>query len=300
MTIFNKLLLLLLTFSVPAFANCFLNYYEENYAKASACFIKEIKKNKNLYSPTYLSLGISLEIQGKYKEALPYVTEARNRVIDFQDYALVDIELGYIYSHLGNHELALKYFNNAISVIEDHNMNVIYLTRTYNGIGITYAYMQDSVKALENFTKAIEYYDTNESEATMYSFMAVAYEDKDDRNNTEKYYKMAIELNQQNKDNFGLCVNQSSLGNFYIKLQKYDEAGSILKEANSICHKTGNISRKANILGGLAYINFINGNNIDAKKNIRQALTLAKQSGDIRTLKNVIYYFQVINGQIKK
>lgn len=298
MTLLKKSALLILGLSVSVFAGdvCEGMFNAGDYKRAGDCYVGQLKKNKSLEN--YFWAGVSFERQGKFKEALTHLKEAEKRANRSGDFRLIYNNLSAVYGNLGDKKSELAYNMKTldIDIKNDNNQN---LGTDYSNLGVYYANMDDDNKAIEYYTKALNFFEDNEKAVT-YANMAVSYAHIKDTAKAEEYYQKAIEIEINQGDYLSLCGTKKNLGIFYKNQNRFDEALALLSDAKDICHKAGNISKEAHALGWVAYLYYKQGDTATANQYINQAIPLAKQSGDIVVLQEVAYDYKVIMGQIKE
>lgn len=251
-------------------------YNAGDYKRSGDCYIKQIKKDNSLINNYYA--GDSLRIQGRPKEALPYLQKAEQLALGENDLAFIYNKLSMVYSVLGNQELQLaynmKYLNSALKRKNNSDIGA-----AYNNLGLYYSNLDDENKALEYYTKALEY-KTENDKAITYNNIALSHRYLGNYDKAAEFYNKAIELNLKNGDYLSLCLAKSNFGAFKYLIENYQEADTILQDANTICHNAGDISTEAN---SIIYLGFsaLKQNNIQlAKSYYNQAKPLSVKSGD--------------------
>lgn len=297
MTLLKKSALLVLGFSVSVFAGdiCGGVYDAGDYPRASDCYIGELKKNKTMVN--YFYAGDSLVRIGRYKEAGSYLKEAEKLATGQNDLRIIYNRLSIVYGNLGDKNLELaydmKYLDLSLKIGEAHEIGI-----AYGNLG-TYYIEYDTNKALEFFTKSLEYKQENERAET-YQNMAKTYADMKDTKKAEEYFQKAIDIEINTGNYLLLCYTKTNFG-IYNKIEnKFHEALELLSDAKDICHKVGDINHEAHALAELGYLNYKKGNTALANEYINRAMTLAKQSGDTVTLSDTIFDYKVIKGLIKE
>lgn len=293
MTLLKKSGLLFLGLSISVLANdvCSGIYSAGDFQRAGDCYIGQLKKNKTLMN--YFAAGSSLERQGRYKEALPYLKEAEKRANGQDDLGFIYANLSIVCGRLGDAKSRLAYAMKALDIRlkigEPEGIGT-----AYSNLGVYYLNNDDN-KALEFFTKALEYQAENERAIT-YQNMAISYDNLNDMVKAEEYYLKAIDITLRQGDYLTLCAEKVNLGIFYNNQNK-EEALPMLSDAKDICHKAGDISREADALAWLAYRYYKNGDMATAKEYINRAIPLAKQSGNVKTFKEVNEIYRIITGR---
>jgi tetratricopeptide (TPR) repeat protein len=298
MIISKNLVLLVLVLPIFVFARDMCNYACRigDYKNASDCYIQELKKHKTVRNN--LRAGISLEKQGRFNEALPYLKEAEKLAEKEDDFSSIYNNLGIVYGTLGEKKYELvyhtKYLEISLKMNDKHEIGT-----AYNNLGIYYSNVGDYNKSLDFFSKSLNYSEINQNAST-YRNIATSYNKLNNYEKAEEYYKKSINLRKKINDQSGLCMTENDLGQLYLKQKKYVIAQPLLKEASDICDKMNYVGPESRALASLAYLYFKTGNTALANEYINRAIPLAKQSEDATTLNDVLYDYKVIEGQIKE
>lgn len=262
-----------------------------DYPKAGDCYVKQIKKN-NSFDNNYF-VGVSFLKQGRVKEALPYLQKSEQLASSEDDLVAIYSWLSVAYSYLGNRELELAYDMKVLNITLKTN-NKKNISKAYNNLGLYYDNMNDNNKALEYYNKSLEFSEEKEK-ATAYNNIAIIYDNLNNYDKSNEFYNKSINVALNNGNYLQLCSTKTNFGGSLYDQEKYQEADKTLKEANTICHNAGDISKEANSLIYLG-LSSLKQNNLQlAKSYYNQAKLLANKSGIRTILGNLAALEQKIN-----
>lgn len=214
---------------------CGAAYQAGNYTQSGQCYIKQLKKERS-YNNLFLA-GASLVRQERYKEALPYLTEAEKKAPSLNDYAVVYSYLGHTYSSLGNSKQEYAYCMKQLEIsLKLGNKNNI--ATAYHNLGEYYSKESQYQKAVEYFEKSLSNTEESQKGAT-YGNLAVLYQNMGDMKKAEEMHLKAIANDEQFGNYSALGGHKGNLGVFYFGQSRYDEAKVVLSEALVIAKKEG-------------------------------------------------------------
>ncbi len=224
-------------FSTVAMAEdmCNATYRAGNYTQSEQCYIKQLKKERSFNN--LFRAGTSLANQERYKEALPYFTEAEKKASSLNEFGGVYSYLGMTYYKLGNSKQSYPYYMKQLDItLKLGNMNNI--AKSYNNLAVYYMEESQFEKALEHYEKSLSYEEESEKGSSYYNIGRL-YTKISDIKKAEEMYLKAI----SNDEKFGhyseLGFHKSNLGIFYINQSRFDEAKMVLNEALVIAKKQG-------------------------------------------------------------
>jgi len=146
--------------------------------------------------------------------------------------------LGILYfSYVENYNKSLEYYTKALDLVLNQKKNTSRISSLYNNIGITYASLNNTEKALEFLLKS-EKLSRNKDNALIYSNIGELYLRKDDYKNAIKYLNKAAKIKELNKE---------ALANTYNSLAKYYINFDSIKIAKNYINKSIEISKKNSI-----------------------------------------------------
>jgi len=161
------------------------------------------------------------EEKGNNEQAIEYYQQAINHFESRNmpsKLATVYDNLGTFHMELGNNKLALDYMLKAIQINEDINANDD-LNRIYINLGIIYKEMDSLTQSRNWYLKSIALAKKQNHEYNLArAYMNLANVEKHAKNFNAaiSYHDSSIQLCLKNKIDFGLMLNQISLGEMYL------------------------------------------------------------------------------------
>lgn len=229
---------------------CNAGYQAGNYILSEQCYIKQLKKERS-YNNLYRT-GVSLAKQERYKEALPYLTEAEKKAPSLSDFAVIYSWLGMTYYKLGNSKQTYAYYMKQLEInLKLGNINNIAIS--YNNLGGYYEKESQPEKALEFYEKSLNYSEESKK-GSIYNNLASLYENMGDMKKAEEMYLQAIANAEKYGDYRGLGMCKANLGIFYYEQARYDKAKTVLEEALVIARNAGLRETEATIPEELSLI----------------------------------------------
>lgn len=151
-----------------------------------------------------------LKVMRRYDEAI----NEYNIGLEFENADKADYydEIGDCYKSLEKYDEALKYYEKVLEIKPNHSFE-------YRQIGNVYRFKEEYHKAIEYFLKQLT---INDSNPYTYTCLVMAYKNLDDKENAEKYNKIALE--KYIERNNGTIFDASEIGRCYKEMNKYDEA----------------------------------------------------------------------------
>ena len=149
-------------------------------------------------------------------------------------------------------------YNNSI----DYSLQLIELASTkndldalyngYNGVGVSYEVLEDTLRAKENYEKALHYAELSKND----TLLCYAYNNLGNILSSQKgtvdqgleYYKKAVDIATQFNDPKEALTPIINIAWTYLDNRKYDEAAPYLKKAWKIGNEDNNKSLQSNLL----------------------------------------------------
>ena len=137
--------------------------------------------------------------------------------------------IGILYSFINDYKQSLKYFIDAIEILDKQNKKGIHYYSLIQNIGITYVEAEENKKAIKYLMNSLNFFEhdtssTKEYLLINYTDIGVAYKNLDMIDSSFYYYHKALAVAKKNsikKYIGGILVN---LGDIYGKLNIYDKA----------------------------------------------------------------------------
>ncbi len=143
--------------------------------------------------------------------------------------------LGILYfSYVEDYNKSLKYYTNALELVQQQKKDSLRISSLYNNIGITYASLNNTNKALEFLLKS-EKLGRNKDNALIYSNIGELYLKKQDYNNAIKYLNKAAKIKELDKK--ALANTYNSLAKYYINFDSIEIAKNYINKSISISER---------------------------------------------------------------
>nr|WP_279309212.1 DUF2225 domain-containing protein [Psychroserpens sp. SPM9] len=175
----------------------------------------------------------------------------------------------------------MAYVNEAFK-LADELQSVELKARSYNIKGAIYMEQANFEKAIENFEKALQFYnsiDDLDGVAKCKNAFGVLYHYKGDTQQALKYYEEALKLKEKLgiKNNEGLLYN---IGNIYADTGEYKKALENFEKALKINRETNDSQGILNNLNSIGNVYYMQGNYPLALKYHGESLKVAKRAND--------------------
>jgi len=132
-------------------------------------------------------------------------------------------EIAEIYSNLWYKDEAIKYLEKNLK-IDNQNNNTEGLSQTYQDIAQVYLQHNNQEKAIEYLQKGVDLSKDEKKKAEAYNALGVSYHQIQQILKAIEYYNKAIQTAAKVNDKKGLSQYQNNLGNAYFDLQKFEES----------------------------------------------------------------------------
>ena len=207
-----------------------------------------LKKNLKVLA-VFLAMSSIIFAQNNKVEKL--LTELQSASTDSAKIYL-NKQLGYYYQN-SNQEKAIEYFTQGLNMAKSAK-DTLQIANILYSLGYTYGLRQEIPYALENYLKAIRYYEhLNDSWRSANTYMGIAnlYMSDKDIENQMKYVKEAERVVLQSKDSIQLSNLYSFKGVLYDQRKMYDSAliylnkslkvAELINDSNSIASGLTNL-----------------------------------------------------------
>ena len=251
------------------------------------------------YANKALSLAKKINIKKSIALSYTYIAYSQYRLNKFEDakininktlviYEILNdkLHISKCYSFISQIHYALQEYTEAIKwvkksiTIKLNNQFTNELEINYLTLGAIYEKQSKYKLALENFFKAIEFYDKNgkqKSKASVFNNIAITYRRLRNNDLAEEYYKKSLNLYKQNNNKFGELKIYNNLAVLYEKQDMQDKAiNNYLKALK--------LSKEVDFNGGIAMSQInIAGIYIEQNKNLDEAKKFLSSSEKICT-----------------
>lgn len=230
------------------------------------------------------NIGITLEAQGNYKDALTYELEAldlRKKIGDDAKTANTLNTLGIIHDEQGDYQKALEYYFEARKIYERLD-NDSKIAMVLVNIGIVLRAQKEAQKALAYYYQAMSIYkklDNHFALAACHANLGSVYLNIPNYDSSLHYSLLAShEFEKQNNQQF-LPSTLFNIGIAYDSLGKYKSAQEYLSKARILYEKYDNKRELSSVLIQLADI-YLKTNQLPlAELSTRKAILIADQIG---------------------
>lgn len=195
--------------------------YRRDYEEACKCFDEVVKiapgkqeltEERSFLWSVYYDAGLEWQQEENWDFAKSRFTQAA----EFEpDSAVTYINLGWVYSNLGQDDSMVVFYQKAIE-LDPKRLEM------YRNLGIHYMKLDEYDTAQEYFEKGLEIDSTN---ADLWYRLGVCYFLKEDNENAKAAFEHTIELDP------GLQDAYFNLGAVLLREKKYEEAIEVLKNA---------------------------------------------------------------------
>ncbi len=247
-----------------------------------------------------IQLGQILQVIGKIKEGLDYLTHALAKASEFKqdnDQVTIYLLLGRGYYYLNDNPLALKHYNLALTLAEEIGQEIkVYYP--YQLIGSSYFFGSDMRNAEYNFSKAVEYINKNDWEQKL-PLLGI-------RTWTYVFLGQLDKVKQELRyieDNLHRITNPLSLTQVYHYCAvSYSMAGIDTEKALAYSLKCYEYAKNANYIlfqyssyASRMWAHFYQGNYIESENAINTGLSMSKQNNIFIGIYLFHSYFVEIN-----
>lgn len=235
------------------------------------------------------NIGITLESQGNYKEALAYELEAlviRKKIGDDTKTANTLNTLGIIHDEQGDYQKALEYYFEARKIYERLG-NESKIAMVLVNIGIVLRAQKESQRVLAYYHQAMGIYKRLNNQfalAACHANLGSVYLNIPNYDSSLHYSLLASrELEQQNNQQF-LPSTLFNIGIAYDSLRKYKLAQEYLSKARILYEKYDNKRELSSVLIQLADIYLKTNQSNLAKSSTQHAILIAEKIGALEQL----------------
>ncbi len=262
-------------------------FSENDYSEAIS-FYKLLEQNTSLKNQpeqhfraikmqgvAYYYQGLVQQAVIEYTRALNIVTQLNSRIKQ----ANLLSNIGLAYFDMYNMELALEYYQKAKEIYETEGSAQDKADILHNIAGV-YIPLARYDSALEIYREVLEVFqqlDDKDGIAQAYGNMGVAYDESGRNQLALHYYQLALRYYESVNDAYQLSSRHNNLANLNLKIDELDTALYHAMSAQRFAIEADNKSLLLAALHVLAKIQLVQGNLVEAKKNLEQSITLAKE-----------------------
>ncbi len=287
--------------------------YETNNQDSSIYFLEQSKKLSErlnfrigLYHYYEHSLIVSYT-KGNYNLALHQSDTALTLAKELKDSALIIFVLGnigIISQYTAQFDKQLEYSLLALSMMERLNLREK-IASMYHNIANAYDNLKQYRKSIDYCIMALDYYKKNGGKVYVNRVLASlgqAYYDMHQPDSALYYFKQAVTESEKSGDRYAESAIYGFMANAYADINDFREMLRVSEKSLSISRKLQSNQMLASSLYNIAYAQYFNNDNVNAKKNIDEALSIAEKDSLLDELNNiytVLSYITAKNGDYK-
>ncbi len=241
-------------------------------------------------------LGKAFYFTGDKKEAFTYlqlVKEKYENNKDINNLCITLNRIGSIYNEWGLYDEAMKYFINALKLVEKPTNSGTFgdrIAQSCNNLGLLYKDMQEYDKAYEYCNRALNYYKKSNNEKSIafsLNNLGIIYKRLGENEKALTYYNESLIIKKKLKEKGTIANTLGNIGDIYRIIGNYDLALKNYNDALITMKELDDNYGTANTLNNIAIINNIKKNPDKAIKLLDDAMPLAVKS-DLRDLQKDI------------
>ena len=215
------------------------------------------KKSKGIY---FNNLAYEFAGKGDYSNALDYYERSSkiySEIGELVEKTLVLSSTGAIYDRLGETELALKIYLEALA-LQQNTTQFKNLTATLNNIAVIYAKKNDLDKQIQYLQEALNIAEThhlkNQITVNLIKGIGDNFNKRKEIEKSIEYYKKGLALSEELVDNSGTSANLAGLAADYFELGRIREAKEFALRSFAFANKIDfpiDIENSSKILGNI-------------------------------------------------
>jgi two-component system, NarL family, sensor kinase len=284
--------------------------YENTYQDSAVYYLETSKRLSDLLGfrqglyKYYERSAIVTFTKGNYQLSM----EQSNRALEIARkmgsarlIATMLVNTGIVYQYTGHFDKQLEYLLEARKLIESVNEKDR-LSGIYQNIANSYYSLHQFRRSIENSMTALSYHKQiggNPYYNRIYASLGQNYAALKIMDSALYYYKVALVESAKVNDHYALAGIYGFMAELYAELQDFDEMLKVSETSLSLSRQLQSNQMLASSLYNIAYANYSNGNNIAAKKNIYEALEIARTEvmpDELRNIYNVLSYIAARDG----
>ena len=263
------------------------NYYETNNQDSSVYYLEKskdlstsLKFIKGIYY-YYAQSSIVSFTKGDYDKAMEENYKGLNLARQLKDSSFVITMLnhiGIVYGLRQNYKEQLDYalqVNNVVEAIKDSSR----LSQTWHNLANCYNALSQYRKGVDYALVSIQIYakykKRNDYINRAYSTLGQGYQELQMNDSALYYYDKAIEESVRLNDKYAEAGIYGYKSNLLAKLNRFSEMLNVSEKSLALAKELQSRQMVANALITVASARFFNGKNVEARKNINEALEIA-------------------------
>ena len=220
----------------------------------------------------YHSLGDSEEALNNYHLALGLARELKNE----RSEANTLNNIGLVYTDWGNLQRAEEYFNQSLPIRQRLKEARGY-AQTLDNIGYVNYLLGNYQEALKKYQEALPLHRQAQDKqrlAFTLTHLGMVHHALGDPQSALDYYQQALQIQRESESKLGQAVTLGKIGHAYASLNDLAKATNYFSEALTLWDGLGALEGRASALYGLALVESIRGNLIEARGKIEQAIAI--------------------------
>ncbi|MEO5948230.1 MAG: sensor histidine kinase [Chitinophagaceae bacterium] len=290
------------------------SWYETNNQDSSAYYLQKgkalsesLKFDRGIYYFYQQSVILSFT-KGNYDKAMEESVkglELARKMKDSSNVIAMLNNIGIIHGYFGNFKEQLYYtlqVKDAIVAIRDSSK----MSGLYHNLANCYQNLKQYKKSIETASYAVYLYSAlklrNDYINRVYATLAQSYELSNINDSALFYYDKAIKESVRLNDKYAEGIIYGYTCNLYANLNRYADMLMAAEKSLSLSRELQSRQMTASSLYNIAYAQFLNNNQSEAKKNLNEALAIATQDSLKDELKNsysVLSYIAARDGDFK-
>ena len=282
--------------------------YEANNQDSSIYYLEESKKlsgqlkfKKGLYH-YYAQSAIVLFTKGDYNLAMQQSNDALAIARELKDSNFIINMLantGIVYQYLGQFDKQLEYSLQALGLLEKRNQKEK-LSGMYQNVANAFYNLNQFRKSIEYCLLSLKLHGqtgTNTYPNRIYAALGQGYAMLQFTDSALYYYKIAIGESIKINDKYAEASVYGCMANTYADRSEFKEMLNVAEKSLLLSRALQSNQMLASSLYDIAYANYLNADNITAKKNIYEALGIALKDSLKDELKNIYTVLSYISAK---
>lgn len=287
--------------------------YETNNQDSARYYLEKSKQlsdilnfKKGIYKYYELSAIVSFT-KGDYKRSLQESEKALELARKLKDSSLILNMLnntGIVYQYLGEFDKQLDYTLQAMALIERLNKKEK-LTGIYHNVANAYFSLKQYRKSIDYCLLALKLHQKTGSNAyvnRLHATLGQSYALSKFTDSALYYYKIAAVESVKSNDKYAEAAIYGYMSSAYADKNDFKEMLKVSQTSLKLSRELQSNQILASSLYNIAYANYFNGNNAEAKKNIEEALQIAEKDflkDELKNIYTVLSYIASRDGDFK-
>jgi len=235
----------------------------------------------NNIGATYSEMGEKQKAIDHYQQAVPLLRAAGDRSVE----GATLHNLGAAYQALGDLPKALDYLNQSLALLQAIK-EPLGESEALNTLGSVYKDLNDLTQALSCYSRARQLKQAlgdKKGTATLLRNVGALYDELGEYQKAIEYDQQALAIQQQINEPRAAAITLSNMGSTCREMDEVEahrKARDYLRESLRIFEAIGDRENKAYVLGNLASVEMLLGENQKALDHLTQSLSFSQETGD--------------------